>query len=83
MRLTYNEKECFVIFTPNSGTEPRCFWGGSPYDGSLCDCCSLSDAWNFNTREAALRKIQQYPEYKGKVVRCKFHSSATIYMRNY
>jgi len=82
MKLTYNDDVCYVIMTDPSGTRPACFWGSSPY-GGLHTRNFIKYAWRFDTREKALREMKKHPdEEPSKVVRVKFETTATVYIRN-
>lgn len=82
MKLTYDDDVCYVIMTDPSGTRPACFWGDSPY-GGMHTHNFIKYAWRFDTRKEALREMKKYPDAKSaKVVRVKFESTATVYVRN-
>ena len=82
MKLTYHDDVYYVIMTKSSGTQPCCFWGSSPYDG-LYTRNHINDAWRFDTRKEALREMKKFPdEEPAKVVRVKFETIATVYVRN-
>ena len=82
MRLTYDDDVYYVIMTKSSGTEPACFWGDSPY-GGMHTHNYIKYAWRFDTRKEALREMKKHDNAEpAKVVRVKFESTATIYVRN-
>jgi hypothetical protein len=82
MKLTYDDDVYYVIMTDPSGTRPACFWGDSPY-GGLHTRNHINDAWRFDTRKGALREMKKFPDEKpAKVVRVKFETTATVYVRN-
>jgi hypothetical protein len=82
MKLTYDDYVYYVIMTKSSGTQPACFWGDSPY-GGLHTRNFIKYAWRFDTRKEALREMKKYPDEKpAKVVRVKFETTATVYVRN-
>lgn len=84
MKLEIENDTFYVIFNPQSGTQPLCFWGSSPY-GGLCEAQNIQTAWRFDTRkeaEAEIRKAHGTARGRhAKVVRVNLRTTATIYVK--